>query len=49
MPLEDDLMSALEKAIMMKRFARAVPLGSKVAKRRAGERAIGVDEDYWGI
>ncbi len=44
---EDDLMSALEKAIMMKRFARPGPLGSKVAKRRTQAVADGVDFDYF--
>ena len=46
---EDDLMSALEKAIMMKRYARAVPLGSKVVRRRTGLVAAGVDAYHWGM
>ena len=46
---EDDLMSATEKVIMMKRFARAVPLGSKVARRRTGLVAAGVDDNYFGL
>ena len=46
---EDDIMSALEKAVMMKRHARPGPLGSKVAKRRIGLVAAGVDDDHWGI
>jgi hypothetical protein len=46
---EDDLMSALEKAIMMKRYARPVPLGSKVVKRRPQAIAAGVDDDHFGM
>lgn len=45
---EDDLMSALEKAIMMKRFARQVSLGSKVARRPQQRIALGVDANAWG-
>ena len=48
--IDDDLMSALEKIVMMKRAARPVPLGSKVIKRRPGLVATGTeDEDYWGV
>lgn len=47
--LEDDLMSATEKIIMAKRFARQVQLGSKVAKRRTNLIAEGVDDDHWGL
>lgn len=47
--IEDDLMSATEKCVMAKRFARAVPLGSKVAKRRIGLIADGVDEVHFGM
>lgn len=46
---EDDLMSATEKIIMSKRFARAVQLGSKVAKRRPQLIAQGVEDSHWGI
>lgn len=47
---EDDIMSATEKIIMAKRFSRAVPLGSKVIKRRTGLIAHGTEsEDYWGL
>ena len=48
--VEDDLMSATEKVVMMKRHARAVGLGSKVVKRRPGLVALGTeDEQYWGM
>ena len=46
---EDDLMSATEKIIMARRFARAVPLGSKAPKRRTGLIADGVDVEHWGL
>lgn len=46
---EDDLMSATEKLIMMKRFARPLPLGSKIIKRRTNLRADGADSEYFGI
>lgn len=46
---EDDLQSATEKIIMAKRFARAVPLGSKIVKRRSGQIADGVDNYHWGM
>lgn len=45
----DDLMSATEQIVKAKRFARAVQLGSKVAKRRAGLIAEGVDEEHYGM
>ena len=45
---EDDLMSATEKFIMAKRFARPLPLGSKVARRARQLVADGVDEHYFG-
>jgi phage terminase large subunit-like protein len=45
---EDDIMSATEKIIMAKRYARAVPLGRKVAAKRTGLIAEGVDSDPWG-
>jgi phage terminase large subunit-like protein len=44
--LNDDIISAMRYAIMMKRFAQAVPLGSKRTPRNGGERgglAKGVD------
>lgn len=47
--VEDDIMSACEKIVMAKRFARAVPLGPKVAKRKLGAIADGVDSDHWGM
>lgn len=47
--VEDDLMSATEKVIMAKRFAKTVPLGSGVAKRPSNKIAQGVDDDHWGI
>jgi len=43
----DDIMSASEKLVMMKRYAKPVILGNKVAKRRGGEIAQGVDFDLW--
>jgi phage terminase large subunit-like protein len=45
--LKDDLISALRVAIMMKRSARAVQLGSKAGNRRAGlaPMASGMDFD----
>lgn len=45
--LEDDLMSATEKCVMAKRFARPMPLGSKIARRRVGLIADGVDEEHF--
>ena len=45
---EDDIMSATEKIIMAKRFARAVPLGRKVPQRPSGLIADGVDSELWG-
>ncbi len=49
--LKDDLLSAVRIAIMMKRYARAVPLGGKAAERMAwgdGQLARGVDFDVFG-
>ena len=48
-PIEDDLMSATEKFIMAKRFARAVPLGGKSLRRRVAQVADGVDAEYFGM
>ena len=48
--LKDDLLSALRIAIMMKRYARAVPLGGKAAERQAwgdGQLAMGVNFDVF--
>lgn len=44
----DDILSALRIAIMMKRFAKAVPLGSQVAKGPMMGQAQGVDFDLFG-
>lgn len=46
---EDDLMSATEKIIMAKRFARAVPLGSKIVRRRPQLIADGAERSHFGI
>jgi phage terminase large subunit-like protein len=49
--LKDDLLSAVRIAIMMKRYARAVPLGGKAAERMAwgeGQLAMGVNFDVFG-
>ncbi len=43
--LKDDIMSACRVAVMMKRFAKLVPLGSVGVKRRRQEIADGVDFD----
>ena len=43
----DDIMSALRVAIMMKRFAKQVMLGGKKAQRQNGGRAKGIDFDYF--
>ncbi len=48
-PVEDDLMSATEKVIMSKRFARPVPLGAKAPVRRRQLVADGVDDNYFGL
>jgi phage terminase large subunit-like protein len=45
--LKDDLMSASRIAVMMKRCARAVALGSKVEPRNSGTLAAGVDYDVF--
>lgn len=41
--VQDDILSAIQKGLMMKRYARAVPLGSEIAKRRIGATATDVD------
>ena len=46
---EDDIISAVFKIVMAKRFARQVPLGSKVVKRRSGQIADGVEREHWGM
>lgn len=47
-PVRDDLISAIFKVVMMKRYAVAVPLGSKLVQRRRGEGiAAGLDFDYF--
>lgn len=44
--LRDDIMSATEKLVMMKRFARAVPLGKKGVRKRIGvQMASDIDFD----
>lgn len=45
--IKDDLISALRVAIMMKRFAKRVPLGSAQIKRPNGAIADGVDFDLF--
>jgi hypothetical protein len=42
---QDDILSALRVAIMMKRFARPVMLGGKKSARVPGEKAKGIDFD----
>lgn len=44
----DDIMSATEKIIMMKRYAKPVPLGNKVTQRRRMVIADGIDFDVFG-
>lgn len=44
----DDILSATRVAIMMKRYAKPVPLGSGAIKRRRGTIAHGVDFDIFG-
>lgn len=46
--LNDDLLSATRIAIMMKRYARQVPLGSQGVPRRRETVAAGVDFDVHG-
>jgi len=41
--IKDDIMSAIRIGIMMKRFARPLPLGGQRSKRRNGDVAEGVD------
>jgi phage terminase large subunit-like protein len=45
--LKDDLMSGTRIAIMMKRFARAVHLGGRLAPRESGTIAAGTDFDVF--
>jgi phage terminase large subunit-like protein len=45
--LNDDLLSAVYKILMMQRFARAVALGSKAARAPTTNRVSGVDHDYY--
>lgn len=46
-PVNDDLLSATRQAMMMRRYARAVPLGGKAAKRNRSTMAEGLDFDYF--
>ena len=46
--IKDDIMSASRVGVMMKRCARAVPLGSYAAPRMPGTIAAGVDFDVFG-
>jgi phage terminase large subunit-like protein len=43
----DDILSALRIAIMMKRYAKAVPLGSQIIRVPSGTQAQGVDFDLF--
>lgn len=45
--IRDDLISATRIAIMMRRFAQAVPLGGQQRKKRLGTVAQGVDFDIF--
>jgi len=45
--MKDDLMSATRVAVMMKRFGRAVTLGSKAPPRITGDTADGMDFDIF--
>lgn len=45
--VKDDLLSATRIGIMMKRFSRAVALGSKKAERKSNGLARGLDFDYF--
>ncbi len=45
--MKDDLMSATRVGVMMKRFARAVTLGSKAPPRITGDTADGMDFDIF--
>lgn len=45
--VKDDLLSATQKGIMMKRAAQSVPLGSKKTRRRSGTVAEGMDFDVF--
>lgn len=47
-PTNDDLLSATRQAMMMRRYARAVPLGGKTAKRNTQQTAEGLDFDLFG-
>src|SRR5262249_53081910 len=47
--VKDDLMSATRMVLMMRRFARAVNLGSGVAKRRGDGLASGLDFDVHAV
>lgn len=42
----DDILSAVRIALMMKRAARAVPLGGEYVKRRMGAAAIAANSDF---
>ena len=47
---KDDILSATRVALMMRRFARNVPLGLARASQRARPpRTVGLEEHYWGI
>ena len=41
----DDILSAVRIAVMMKRYAKAVPLGYAETRRRSGEVEIAADMD----
>ena len=41
----DDIMSATEKIVMMKRYAKPVPLGNKQSSKRRQQFADGIDFD----
>jgi phage terminase large subunit-like protein len=46
--VNDDLLSATRQAMMMRRYARAVPLGGKSPKRSSQQVAEGLDFDLFG-
>ena len=49
--VNDDVLDAVRCAWMMRRYARAVPLGSKVPDKslRRNRIAPGADETHWGM
>ena len=47
--IRDDILSSIRGGLMMLRYARAVPLGSKTRKREMSRMAEGLDFDLFHV